>query len=161
VCTCCIQVLLLVYSQWCIAKMEVGICKGAWQRAWRYPAYLWSQRWVYAVKKTRRLVYGVYPPIHHCLFLTTVTQLLLIAKHWVSVIVISHRPKYWQTAATHNKFPETFPNIKFPENLHPSHGSLPLPALSENKVRVTIFQTVATQSHWLLQPVTGALDKVS
>ena len=87
------------------------------------------------------------PPIHHCLFLTTVTQLLLIAKHRVSVIVISHRPKYWQTAATHNKFLETSPNIKFPENLHPSHGSLPLPALSENKVRVTIFQTVATQSH--------------
>jgi len=77
------------------------------------------------------------PPIHHCLFLTTVTQLLLIAKHRASVIVISHRPKYWQTAATHNKFPE---------NLHPSHGSLPLPALSANKVRVTIFQTVATQS---------------
>jgi len=28
-----------------------------------YPAYLWSLRWVYAVKKTRRLVYGVYPCI--------------------------------------------------------------------------------------------------
>ena len=28
-----------------------------------YPAYLWSLRWVYAVKKTRRLVYGVYPRI--------------------------------------------------------------------------------------------------
>jgi len=27
-----------------------------------YPACLWSLRWVYAVKKTRRLVYGVYPP---------------------------------------------------------------------------------------------------
>jgi len=26
-----------------------------------YPAYLWSLRWVYAVKKTQRLVYGVYP----------------------------------------------------------------------------------------------------
>jgi len=50
--------------------MEVGIRKGAWRRAWRYPAYLWSLRWVYAVKKPRRLVYGVYPrippPIHHC-----------------------------------------------------------------------------------------------
>ena len=32
--------------------MEVGIRKGAWRRAWRYPAYLWSLRWVYAVKKT-------------------------------------------------------------------------------------------------------------
>ena len=41
--------------------MEVGIRKRAWQRAWRYPTYLWSLRWVYAVKKTRRLVYGVYP----------------------------------------------------------------------------------------------------
>ena len=34
-----------------LLKMEVGIRKGAWQRAWRYPAYLWSLRWVYAVKK--------------------------------------------------------------------------------------------------------------
>jgi len=52
-----------------LLKMEVDIRKRAWQRAWRYPAYLWSLRWVYAVKKTRRLVYGVYPritppPIH-------------------------------------------------------------------------------------------------
>jgi len=31
-----------------LLKMEVGIHKGAWQR---YPAYLWSLRWVYAVKK--------------------------------------------------------------------------------------------------------------
>ena len=43
--------------------MEVGIRKVAWRRAWRYPAYLWSLRWVYAVKKTRRLVYAVYPRI--------------------------------------------------------------------------------------------------
>ena len=34
-----------------LLKMEVGIRKGAWQRDWRYPAYLWSLRWVYAVKK--------------------------------------------------------------------------------------------------------------
>jgi len=32
--------------------MEVGIRKGAWRRVWRYPAYLWSLRWVYAVQKT-------------------------------------------------------------------------------------------------------------
>ena len=35
-----------------LLKLEVGISKRAWQRAWRYPAYLWSLRWVYAVKKT-------------------------------------------------------------------------------------------------------------
>jgi len=46
-----------------LLKMEVNIRKGAWQTAWRYPAYLWSLRWVYAVKKTRRLVYAVYPRI--------------------------------------------------------------------------------------------------
>jgi len=35
-----------------LLKMEVGIrTKGAWRKAWRYPAYLWSLRWVYAVKK--------------------------------------------------------------------------------------------------------------
>ena len=46
-----------------LLQMEVGIRKGAWQRARRYPAYLWSLRWVYAVKKPRRLVYAVYPRI--------------------------------------------------------------------------------------------------
>jgi len=46
-----------------LLKMEVGIRKGAWRRAWRYPAYLWSLRWLYAVKKPRRLVYAVYPRI--------------------------------------------------------------------------------------------------
>ena len=46
-----------------LLKMEVGIRKGAWRRAWRYPTYLWSLRWVYAVKKPRRLVYAVYPRI--------------------------------------------------------------------------------------------------
>jgi len=53
---------MLCPTQCCIAKNG-----GGW-RVWRYPAYLWSLRWVYAVKKTRRLVYGVYPripPIHH------------------------------------------------------------------------------------------------
>ena len=33
-------------------EMEVGISKRVWQRAWRYPAYLWPLRWVYAIKKT-------------------------------------------------------------------------------------------------------------
>ena len=46
-----------------LLKMEVGIRKGAWRRVWRYTAYLWSLRWAYAVKKTRRLVYAVYPRI--------------------------------------------------------------------------------------------------
>jgi len=55
-----------------LLKMELGIRKGAWRRSWRYPVYLWSLRRVYAVKKTRRLVYGrcipaYTPPIHHCL----------------------------------------------------------------------------------------------
>ena len=53
-----------------LPKMEVGICKGARQRDWRYPAYLWSLRWVYAVKKNPggwyTLYTRVYPPIHHC-----------------------------------------------------------------------------------------------
>ena len=51
------------------------------------------------------------------LFLTTVIQLLLFAKHRVGVIVMSHRPIYRQTADIHNKFPEKkSPNIEFPEN---------------------------------------------
>ena len=61
------------YMQWCIAKMEVGISKGAWQTAWRYPAYLWSLRWVYADKKNpevgiRRIPAYTPPPIHHWLY---------------------------------------------------------------------------------------------
>jgi len=35
-----------------LLKMEVGRRKGVWRRAWRYPAYLWSLRWVNTVKKT-------------------------------------------------------------------------------------------------------------
>jgi len=55
-----------------LLKMELGIRKGAWRRSWRYPVYLWSLRWVYAVKKPGGW-YTVYtrvyppPPIHHCL----------------------------------------------------------------------------------------------
>jgi len=62
---------LKLYAVGVLLKMEVGIRKGAWQTAWRYPVYLWSLRWAYAVKKTRRLVYDVYPripPIHHWLY---------------------------------------------------------------------------------------------
>jgi len=40
-----------VISSGVLLKMEVGILKRVWQRAWRYRAYLWSLRWVYAVKK--------------------------------------------------------------------------------------------------------------
>ena len=32
--------------QWCIAKN-----RGGWRRVWRYSAYLWSLRWVYAIQK--------------------------------------------------------------------------------------------------------------
>jgi len=49
--------------------MKVGIRNRAWQKAWRYPAYLWSLRWVYAVKKKPGGWYTpytrVYPLIHH------------------------------------------------------------------------------------------------
>ena len=58
--------LCLVITSGVLLKMEVGIRKGAWRRAWRYPTYLWSLRWVYGYtlsKKPRRLVYGVYPRI--------------------------------------------------------------------------------------------------
>jgi len=58
----------LVVCSGVLLKMEVVIRKQAWQRAWRYPAYLWPLRLglklgLYAVKKTRRLVYGVYPRV--------------------------------------------------------------------------------------------------
>ena len=56
-----------------LLKMKVGIRKGAWRRAWRYTAYLWSLRRVYAVKETRRLVYGVYPRIPPPQYITVCT----------------------------------------------------------------------------------------
>ena len=43
-----------------LLKIEVGIRKGAWRRAWRYRAYLWSLRWVYAVKKNPGGWYTAY-----------------------------------------------------------------------------------------------------
>jgi len=76
-----------------LLKMEVGIRKRARQRDWRYPTYLWSLRWVYAVKKPQRLVYAVYPripppPIHHWLcvicFLVWPTTRILNYK-WLTV----------------------------------------------------------------------------
>jgi len=45
-----------------LLKLEVGIRKRAWQRDWRYPAYLWSLRWVYAVKRTREVGIPAYTP---------------------------------------------------------------------------------------------------
>ena len=88
-------------TQWCILlKMEVDIRKGAWQRAWRYPAYLWSLRWVYAVQKNpevgiRRI--PAYTPQYttactllddHChlryssLAVASVSHLLCITRCW-------------------------------------------------------------------------------
>ena len=47
--------------QWCIAKN-----RGGWRRVWRYSAYLWSLRWVYAIQKKPGGWYTaytrVYPP---------------------------------------------------------------------------------------------------
>ena len=67
---------LRIMSSGVLLKMEVGIRKDAWQRAWKYPAYLWLLRWVYAVKKTPE--FGIrhipaYPPQYttdyeHCYF---------------------------------------------------------------------------------------------
>jgi len=61
----------ILLSSGVLLKMEVGICKGPWRRAWRYPAYLWSLRWVYGVKKPGGWYTAytcVYPPIHHCCY---------------------------------------------------------------------------------------------
>jgi len=76
-----------------LLKMEVGIRKGAWRRAWRYPAYLWLLRRVYAVKKTRRLVYGVYlrRPIPPPQYITVCTV----------VVVWSYEPKSYGLVRLH------------------------------------------------------------
>ena len=47
-----LHLLLVVITSGVLLKMEVGIRKGLWRRAWRYTANLWSLRWVYAVRKT-------------------------------------------------------------------------------------------------------------
>jgi len=52
----------LVLPSGVLLKMEVGIRKRVWQRAWRYRAYLWSLRWVYAIKKTLEIGIWRIPP---------------------------------------------------------------------------------------------------
>jgi len=52
------------YGQWCIAKngggyTQRGVAKGLKGHC----LFVITERWVYAVKKTRRLVYAVYPRI--------------------------------------------------------------------------------------------------
>ena len=51
-------------SQWCIAKNGGGYTQMAWRRAWRYPAHLWSLRWVYAVKKKPGGWYTAYTRVY-------------------------------------------------------------------------------------------------
>jgi len=48
----------------------------------------------------------VYSRTFISLFITTVIQLLLFAKHWVGLIAMSYSQ---QTATMHNKLLETFP----------------------------------------------------
>ena len=65
-------------------KMKVGIRKRGWRRAWRYPAYLWSLRWVYAVKKPevasiRRI--HAYTPIHHWAYIRRHLGLMHVHVH--------------------------------------------------------------------------------
>jgi len=75
------------YHQWCIAKHGGGYTqKGVAYVYTVYPAYLWSLRWVYAVNKTRRLVYGVYPriPPNTPLIITEMRKTLIIRKKSVN-----------------------------------------------------------------------------
>ena len=70
-----------------LLKMEVGRRKGAWRRAWRYPAYLWS---------LRRLVYAVYPriPPNTPLLMTewyTLRQVIPKPDLALSTVVTSHK----------------------------------------------------------------------
>jgi len=75
-----------------LLKMEVGIRKRARQRDWRYPAYLWSLRWVYAVKKTpRRLVYAVYPRIPPNTPLVCMSAYVLLIRKCSFVSVLAHQ----------------------------------------------------------------------
>jgi len=83
------------YSLWCIAKHGGGYTqKGvAYVYMVVYPAYLWSLRWVYAVKKTRRLVYGVYPP-NTPLGIVSVRWDLSEWQHWAVTCGLVYIRKY-------------------------------------------------------------------
>ena len=77
-----------------LLKMEVGIRKRAWQRDWRYPAYLWSLRWVYAVKRTRevgiRRIPAYTPPNTPLLTVKKIVNRLRFDR----TMVISSRPHF-------------------------------------------------------------------
>ena len=81
---------MLPYIQWCIAKNGGGYTQRGVAKGLKITAYLWSLRWVYAVKKTRGLVYGVYPRIpppqyttayivgHWCCHIATAAQFTVV-----------------------------------------------------------------------------------
>jgi len=82
---------MYVFISGVLLKMEVGIRKRAWQRDWRYPAYLWSLRWVCAVKKPRRLVYAVYPHIPPNTPLVCMSAYVLLIRKCSFVSVLAHQ----------------------------------------------------------------------
>jgi len=80
-----------------LLKMEVGIRKGVWRRAWRYPAYLWSLRWVYSVKKPGGWYTAytrVYSPIHHCPYIGWHTSSWTISDAKINVFLSSQNYKF-------------------------------------------------------------------
>jgi len=103
-----------------LLKMEVGIRKGAWQRAWRYPAYLWLLRWVYAVKKNPevgiRLIPAYTPPIHHCLPPSLKTLQLFVHELRVITVPIDY---HWKCIHGHCACAESRdPWVKGEKRLH-------------------------------------------
>jgi len=86
-----------------LLKMEVGIRRGAWQTAWRYPAYLWSLRWVYAVKKTPEV--GISRiPVYTPQYTTALTRPVGRGVRWVHAHTpqISTKCKIKNTDTVHN-----------------------------------------------------------
>jgi len=105
----------LLVTSGVLLKLEVGIRKRAWQRAWRYPAYLWSEVSICCQKNpggwympyTR-----VYPPIHHCWWpsmtllkvLTNQAKLMQSSSTFLSHLIRYHiRTYYWKLGTTASK----------------------------------------------------------
>jgi len=78
----------LTYKQWCIAKNGGGYTQTGVAKGLKVPCLFMITEVSIHCQKTRRLVYSVYPPIHHCLQ-------VLVCELWLSVCLsVCHKSEY-------------------------------------------------------------------
>ena len=137
-----------------------------WKVCWNFPLFIYRCHWPYVINADKihkkkednyffcDSMHAVYSHAFISLFFTTIIQLLLFTKHWVGVIVMSHSPIYWQTAAMHNKFMKisrNFPLIlNFQKIFNPTYMWLLLSGLLKPALTtITYFSLVPVTTTYL------------